>query len=63
MTTILPAPVCDSADRPIWLSPDGKIYVETFSPLYKSAKDFLIAIAEPVALALIYTSSQLSFSD
>jgi len=28
--------------------PDGRIFLETYSPVYKQAYDFLIAIAEPV---------------
>ena len=34
--------------RPLWVTPDGHIFLETFSPIYKQAYDFLIAIAEPV---------------
>ena len=30
------------------MTPDGHIFLETFSPIYKQAYDFLIAIAEPV---------------
>lgn len=30
-------------------APDGHIFLETFSPLYRHAHDFLIAIAEPVS--------------
>lgn len=33
--------------RPLWVSEDGRIYVETFSPWYEAAQEFLIAIAEP----------------
>ncbi|XP_062500959.1 general transcription and DNA repair factor IIH helicase subunit XPB-like isoform X2 [Corticium candelabrum] len=32
--------------------PDGHIFLETFSPVYKHAQDFLIAIAEPVTRPL-----------
>lgn len=35
--------------RPIWVAPDGHIFLETFSPVYKHAHDFLITIAEPVS--------------
>ena len=35
--------------RPLWVCPDGRIFLETYSPLYKQAYDFLIAIAEPVS--------------
>ncbi|CAJ0575554.1 unnamed protein product, partial [Mesorhabditis spiculigera] len=38
----------DHASRPLWVSPDGHIFLESFSPVYKHAHDFLIAIAEPV---------------
>jgi len=34
--------------RPLWVCPDGRIFLETYSPVYKQASDFLIAIAEPV---------------
>ncbi|RZC85705.1 hypothetical protein C5167_026376 [Papaver somniferum] len=40
--------VSDHVHRPIWACADGRIVLETFSPLYKQAYDFLIAIAEPV---------------
>lgn len=29
-------------------APDGHIFLEAFSPVYKYAQDFLVAIAEPV---------------
>ncbi|XP_047325874.1 general transcription and DNA repair factor IIH helicase subunit XPB1 isoform X2 [Impatiens glandulifera] len=38
----------DHLNRPLWACADGRIFLETFSPLYKQAYDFLIAIAEPV---------------
>jgi len=38
----------DHASRPIWVCPDGRVFLETASPLYKQAYDFLIAIADPV---------------
>ncbi|XP_074572887.1 general transcription and DNA repair factor IIH helicase/translocase subunit XPB1-like [Curcuma longa] len=38
----------DHVNRPLWACGDGRIFLETFSPLYKQAYDFLIAIAEPV---------------
>lgn len=34
--------------RPIWVTPDRRIFLETFSPIYQQAYDFLIAVAEPV---------------
>ena len=37
------------ACRPLWVCPDARIFLETFSPVYKQAYDFLIAIAEPVS--------------
>lgn len=39
----------DHEKRPIWISPDGRFFLETFNPLYKQATDFMIAIAEPVS--------------
>lgn len=36
----------DHASRPLWVAPDGHIFLESFSPVYKHAHDFLIAIAE-----------------
>ncbi|KAF2090705.1 DNA repair helicase rad25 [Saccharata proteae CBS 121410] len=37
----------DQAERPLWVTPDGKIILESFSPLFKKAENFLINIAEP----------------
>ncbi|EGT46469.1 hypothetical protein CAEBREN_17583 [Caenorhabditis brenneri] len=38
----------DFSARPLWVAPDGHIFLESFSPVYKHARDFLIAISEPV---------------
>ena len=38
----------DHPNRPLWVCSDGRIFLESFSPLYKAAYDFLIAVAEPV---------------
>ncbi|XP_014279590.1 general transcription and DNA repair factor IIH helicase/translocase subunit XPB isoform X1 [Halyomorpha halys] len=38
----------DYANRPLYVGPNGHIFLESFSPVYKHAHDFLIAIAEPV---------------
>ncbi|KAL1773864.1 TFIIH basal transcription factor complex helicase XPB subunit [Sigmodon hispidus] len=38
----------DHTSRPLWVAPDGHIFLEAFSPVYKYAQDFLVAIAEPV---------------
>ncbi|XP_027534696.1 general transcription and DNA repair factor IIH helicase subunit XPB [Neopelma chrysocephalum] len=38
----------DHHSRPLWVAPDGHIFLEAFSPVYKYAQDFLVAIAEPV---------------
>ncbi|EFP02366.1 hypothetical protein CRE_01011 [Caenorhabditis remanei] len=38
----------DFTARPLWVAPDGHIFLESFSPVYKHARDFLIAISEPV---------------
>ena len=37
-----------SPPSPLWICPDGRIFLESFSPVYKQACDFLIAVAEPV---------------
>jgi hypothetical protein len=39
----------DHAARPLWVAPDGHVFLESFSPIYQQAYDFLIAIAEPVS--------------
>jgi DNA excision repair protein ERCC-3 len=36
----------DHTCRPLWVAPDGHIFLESFSPVYRHAHDFLIAIAE-----------------
>jgi len=38
----------DHDSRPLWVAPNGHIFLEAFSPVYRHARDFLIAIAEPV---------------
>mmetsp|Transcript_11033 Transcript_11033/g.28299 ORF Transcript_11033/g.28299 Transcript_11033/m.28299 type:complete len:786 (+) Transcript_11033:231-2588(+) len=38
----------DCSRRPMWVTPDARIFLEANSPIYKQATDFLIAIAEPV---------------
>jgi DNA excision repair protein ERCC-3 len=38
----------DNTSRPLWVAPNGHIFLESFSPVYKHAHDFLIAISEPV---------------
>ncbi|XP_074042836.1 ATP-dependent DNA helicase hay [Leptinotarsa decemlineata] len=38
----------DNASRPLWVAPNGHIFLESFSPVYRHAHDFLIAISEPV---------------
>ena len=39
----------DHESRPLWVAPNGHIFLETFSPVYRHAHDFLIAISEPVS--------------
>ena len=38
----------DHASRPFWVTPAGLILIEAGSPLYEDARDFLVAIAEPL---------------
>jgi hypothetical protein len=37
----------DHAKRPLWVTKDNLIILEAFSPIYKQAYDFVVAIAEP----------------
>ena len=46
--------------RPLWVSEDGRIYVETFSPWYEAAQEFLIAIAEPSSRPALIHEYQLT---
>ncbi|KAH3688562.1 hypothetical protein WICPIJ_000443 [Wickerhamomyces pijperi] len=40
----------DHASRPLWIAPsDGRIILESFSPLAEQAQDFLVTIAEPIS--------------
>ena len=39
----------DHEQRPVWVTPTGRVLLETFSPIYSQAYDFLIGIAEPVS--------------
>uniref|UniRef100_M4BJQ9 DNA 3'-5' helicase n=1 Tax=Hyaloperonospora arabidopsidis (strain Emoy2) TaxID=559515 RepID=M4BJQ9_HYAAE len=39
----------DHDARPVWVCPNGRMFLEAFSPIYKQAYDFLVAIAEPVS--------------
>ncbi|KAF1775971.1 Helicase XPB/Ssl2, N-terminal domain [Phytophthora cactorum] len=39
----------DHEARPVWVCPNGRIFLEAFSPIYKQAYDFLVAISEPVS--------------
>ena len=40
--------VLDHASRPIWIADNSHIFLESFSPQYQPATDFLIAISQPV---------------
>jgi hypothetical protein len=39
----------DHESRPMWVMPNGHIFLESTNPLYKSAYDFVVAIADPVS--------------
>lgn len=39
----------DAANRPLWIAPNGHIYLEAFNPLHEQVQDFLVTIAEPVS--------------
>lgn len=51
----------DNASRPLWVAPNGHIFLESFSPVYKHAHDFLIAISEPVCRWVGYSKKWLKF--
>ena len=38
----------DHSARPLWVAPDGHIFLEALSPVYKFAQDLFVVIAEPV---------------
>ena len=38
----------DHALRPMWVCPDGRIFLERFNRYYEKACDFLAVVAEPV---------------
>ncbi|KAK2704929.1 hypothetical protein QYM36_017095 [Artemia franciscana] len=40
-------PVCEC--RPLWVLPNGHIFLESFSPVHKHAHDFMVVLAEPVS--------------
>ncbi|KAJ3084653.1 DNA repair helicase rad25 [Rhizoclosmatium globosum] len=39
----------DATKRPLWVSDDGRIFLEAFHSLAEKASDFLVTIAEPVS--------------
>jgi DNA excision repair protein ERCC-3 len=39
----------DHASRPLWIMHNGRIILESFSPLFEETQDFLINIAEPLS--------------
>lgn len=39
----------DHAHRPLYVGKDKRVIVEKFSPFFRFAEDFMIAIAEPVS--------------
>lgn len=36
----------DHETRPMWVTPDGNIFVESFSSMYPAAHNFLVTVAE-----------------
>jgi DNA excision repair protein ERCC-3 len=39
----------DWEKRPIWITKDNKIFLETFNNLYRYAYEFIISIAMPIS--------------
>lgn len=52
----------DNKNRPLYVCPDGHIFLETFNPYYKPAYDFLISIAEPVSRPRFIHEYQINMS-
>mmetsp|Transcript_32345 Transcript_32345/g.53520 ORF Transcript_32345/g.53520 Transcript_32345/m.53520 type:complete len:764 (-) Transcript_32345:111-2402(-) len=50
----------DAAGRPLWICPDGRVMLESDTPVYKEATDFLVAIAEPVCRTRFMQEYQLT---
>ena len=50
----------DAAGRPVYVSPGGRIYLESFHPLQAEATEFLLAVSEPVARAGLVHEFQLT---
>jgi DNA excision repair protein ERCC-3 len=48
------------SSKPMWVCPDHRIILESSSPVYKEACDFLIAIAEPVCRTRFLQEYQLT---
>ncbi|EPZ32209.1 DNA repair helicase rad25 [Rozella allomycis CSF55] len=49
LLTTMQALKADHENRPLWVADDGRIFLESFSPIVEQAQDFLVAIAEPVS--------------
>ena len=52
----------DHGSRPLWITEDGHIILEGFSPIAEKAIDFLITIAEPVSRYIYQSSVHLLYS-
>ena len=52
-------PECD--EKPFYVLPNCRIFLETFSPLYHEAYDFLVAISEPVSRFVLTLFTPYSF--
>ncbi|PRP87909.1 transcription factor IIH subunit [Planoprotostelium fungivorum] len=50
----------DHEKKPLWICPDGHIFLETFSPIYNKAYDFLVAISEPECRSYLMHEYQLT---
>eukprot|EP00873_Tetraselmis_striata_P011397 jgi/Tetstr1/431661/TSEL_021190.t1 len=48
----------DHGNRPLWVCPNGSVFLETYSPIYKQAYDFLITVAEPNCAKFIKDSTE-----
>lgn len=39
----------DHENCPLWVAQDARIFLEAFSPIYREATEFLVAIADPLS--------------
>lgn len=53
----------DHENRPVWVCPDGYLYLEQFTNVSKQAQDFLVTIAEPICRPEFVQEYQVHLAD